>query len=85
MKSAKTIVYACRGEAPDAWAYREFLPKPWQDLITMRVLIRGPTPSRRTAGGSMPQGNFHFAAKWQMPHSDSVQAFAVTERMLVQC
>ena len=73
-----------RGDVQDVWAFREFLPKPWQDLITMRVLVRRPPHSRRPAG-NMAHEQPCFAAKWQMPHSDAVQTFAVTEHMLVQC
>lgn len=73
------MLHACRGEVQDAWAFREFLPKPWQDLVTMRVLVRG--MSRSSAAQEYPC----FAAKWQTPHSDSVQGFAVTEQAIVQC
>ena len=74
----------CRGEVQDAWAFREFLPKPWQDLVTMRVLVRGPSQSRKFSAG-MTHEQPSFAAKWQMPHADAVQDFVVTEHMLLQC
>ena len=74
----------CRGEVQDPWVFREFLPKPWQDLVTMRVLVRGPTQGGRPSA-SMTHEQSCFAAKWQTPHADAVQKFVVTEHMLVQC
>lgn len=68
----------------DTWAFREFLPKPWQELVTMRVLVRGPSQSRTPSLGMM-HGQACFAAKWQRPPADAVQNFVVTEHMLVQC
>ena len=69
------------------WAYREFLPKPWQDLITMRVLVKGQLYSTRPTPAASPraQGLSYITVKWQMPHAESVQGVAVTDHTLVPC
>ena len=67
------------------WAYREFLPKPWQDLITMRVLVKGQLYSTRPAASPRAQSLSCITVKWQMPHTESVQGFAVTDHTLVPC
>ena len=76
-------MHVCRGEVQDTWAFREFLPKPWQDLVTMRVLVRGPFQGGRPSA-SLAREQPCFAAQWQIPHSSAVQKFVVTEHMLVQ-
>ena len=69
------------------WAYREFLPKPWQDLITMRVLVKGQSYSTRLRPAASPQaqGLSCITVKWQMPHAEAAQGFAVADHTLVPC
>jgi hypothetical protein len=67
-----------RGEQPDPWSHREFLPKQWQDIVTMRMLLRGlPSESPETLPGTTSRSC--FAAKWHMPHSEHAQHFVVSE------
>ncbi|BDA43663.1 DNA repair protein XRCC2 [Coccomyxa sp. Obi] len=70
-----------RPEAVDVWAHREFLPKAWQDIVSMRLLLRG--PSLVELGGTGPRPP--FAVRWQMPHSDHIESFHVAEGALVRC
>jgi hypothetical protein len=74
-------VICARTEAVDVWAHREFLPKAWQEIVTMRLLLRG--PSLTELGGSGPRPS--FAVKWQMPYSDRIENFQVAESVLVPC
>ncbi|EIE19399.1 Lipoxigenase, partial [Coccomyxa subellipsoidea C-169] len=63
-----------RTEAVDIWAHREFLPKAWQEIVTMRLLLRGPTITE--LGGIAPRPP--FAVKWQMPYGDRIENFQIS-------
>ena len=71
--------WACREEAPDVWQVRDPMPKPWQDFVTMRLLVRGPLPAAQQGGPPV------FAVKWHMPHQDNVEQFMVTDGSLAAC
>ncbi len=75
------LLFFARTEAVDIWSHREFLPKAWQEIVTMRLLLRGPTITELRGIAPRPP----FAVKWQMPYGDRIENFQVTESELVPC
>ena len=72
------MLWLYRADAPDPWTFREFLPKHWQEFVTMRLLLRGPLegfPHQAPGARQRPC----FAARWQMPASEHVQHFVISE------
>ncbi|KAK9803186.1 hypothetical protein WJX72_011755 [[Myrmecia] bisecta] len=63
------------------WAYREFLPKPWQELVTHRVQLRAAPPP--PPGGQPASPLLHFLARWQA-QPDVIHHFAVTDGMILK-
>jgi len=60
-----------RGErvSGDLWAFREHLPKAWQDLVTHRLLLQR---SQRMGG----EGEVVRLGKWQQPEAPQVHRFS---------
>lgn len=54
----------------DLWAFREHLPKAWQDLVTHRLLLQR---SQRVGG----DGEVVRLGKWQQPEAPQVHRFSI--------
>lgn len=75
------------GQPQDPWAHRDSMMKPWQDLVTHRILLRA-EPSGSGGGG---RGAAHAAsaaaegsppvrlAKWVLPEDATVVRFGLDQ------
>lgn len=68
------------GREADAWSYREFMLKPWQELVTHRLMLKPPASFDGADGGGQPHPHL---ARWQEPPEAAVMRFGVSQAGLV--
>ena len=64
----------------DPWAFREHLPKAWQDLVTHRLLLQLSPQSQRGEGGEVVR-----LGKWHLPDAPQVHRFAIRDGGIAVC
>ena len=64
----------------DPWAFREHLPKAWQDLVTHRLLLQLSPQSQRGGGGEVVR-----LGKWHLPEVPLVHRFAIRDGGIAVC
>ena len=76
------------GQPQDPWAHRDSMMKPWQDLVTHRILLRAEPSGGGSSGGG--RGAAHTAAaaegslpvrlaKWVLPEDATVVRFGLDQ------
>ena len=78
------------GQPPDPWAHRDSMMKPWQDIVTHRLMLRAEASSG-SGGGGGARGAAHAAgaaaegsppvrlAKWVLPEDAAVMHFGLDQ------
>lgn len=72
------------GQPPDPWAHRDSMMKPWQDLVSHRLMLRA-EPSVVVGGGGRAAGAAADGsppvrlAKWVLPEDATVVRFGLDQ------
>ena len=61
----------------DGWAHRDPMMKPWQDLVTHRLLLRSDGGSRSSNSGGGGRAGVVRLAKWHAPEDPAVIRFEI--------
>jgi hypothetical protein len=86
------------GKEQDGWAQREVMMKPWQDLVTHRLILRSPSDgggaaaaavaaaaaARARTGSGAAAAAVHLA-KWEMPEDPAVIRFTIGDEGIQLC
>ncbi|KAI3439111.1 hypothetical protein D9Q98_001520 [Chlorella vulgaris] len=85
------------GKEQDGWAQREVMMKPWQDLVTHRLILRSPSDgggdgaaaaaaaaARARTGSGAAAAAVHMA-KWETPEDPAVIRFTIGDEGIRLC
>lgn len=75
------------GSAADGWSHRDTMLKPWQDLVTHRLLLRAEEQQGGSGGkGGLARGQPPVRlARWLLPDDPTVIPFRVSDSGIHLC